>query len=98
MVAATTGASVTVTYIPPIEQVFSTLSSSVQGVGSGTSLADKVAAAHAAYEAGQKATACGDLHAFIDEVQAQSGKKKITTAEGQSLIAQAQELQQLIGC
>jgi hypothetical protein len=99
MVTTPSGAapSVTITYTPTIDQLFGTLSSSAQGVGPGTSLADEASAAKAAYDAGQKATACGDLTTFLNELKAQTGKK-LTPSQVQTLTSQAQQLQQAIGC
>ena len=51
----------------------------------------------AAIQAGNVAEACGALRAFINEVNAQAGKK-ITSADAAELIEAANELRTLIGC
>ena len=61
------------------------------------SLLVKLAAALAAINTGNTATACSTLTAFINEVNAQSGKK-ITTAEAAQLIAAAIQIQAVLGC
>jgi hypothetical protein len=75
----------------------SDLANAVKGVGPGTSLADKVAAAQAYLAAGDKTDACSTLNAFINEVKAQSGKS-IPAAKASSLIAEAQQIEAVIGC
>jgi hypothetical protein len=69
----------------------------VQGVGPGTSLADKVAAIQSAVAAGQAADACEELTAFVNEVRAQAGKK-IPPLQGASLITDAKRIQAVLGC
>ena len=54
-------------------------------------------AAFAAAKAGNLATACSLLTAFINEVQAQSGKK-ITAAQAADLIAAANQIKSVLGC
>jgi hypothetical protein len=73
------------------------LAKAVKGVGPGTSLADKVAAAQAYLAAGDKTDACGTLNAFINEVRAQSGKS-IPPSTASSLIASARQVEAVIGC
>ncbi len=80
-----------------VETSLSQLAAASTGVGPGSSLADKVAAIQDAYAAGDLATACGKLAAFVNQVEAQSGKK-ISTATAASLIEQAQAIRAAIGC
>lgn len=68
------------------------------GVGSGKSLADKAALAQGQYAGGNVAGACVTLTGYINEVKAQSGKKKITAATANDLIAKAEAVRTSIGC
>jgi hypothetical protein len=61
------------------------------GVGTGTSLADKVALAQSRFSANDVPGTCSILSDFVSQVKAQTGKK-ITQAEAASLIASAQEV------
>jgi len=70
------------------------LAAAVEGVGPGKSLAAKVRAIEHALEAGD---ACGSFNAFINEVNAQTGKK-IPTTTAASLITQANDIQTALGC
>ena len=67
----------------------------VQGVGTGTSLADKIFLAQAYLAAGDITDASSTLDAFINEVTAQSGKS-IPAGQAAELIADAQRIQALI--
>jgi hypothetical protein len=80
-----------------VDALFDALQAAVTGVGPGTSLADKVALAKGYADANDTANACGTLNAFINEVNAQTGKK-ITPAQAASFIAQAQAIEALLGC
>ena len=73
------------------------LADAVAGVGPGKSLAAKVAAIEDALGANDTAEACATLNAFINEVDAQTGKK-ISTAVAASLIAQANGIRAALGC
>jgi hypothetical protein len=73
------------------------LRTAVQGVGPGTSLSDKVAAAQAALNAGNTAGACGTLSDFVALVQAQSGKS-IATGTATQLAADANRIRAQLGC
>ena len=75
----------------------STLLPQVTGVGSGTSLADKVKQIQAYVAANDKANACSGLTDFISAVKAQSGKK-LTVAQATSFSAQAQNIEAALGC
>ncbi len=68
-----------------------------KGVGPGTSLADKCAAAQAALAAGHPGDAKSILNAYINEVNAQRGKKIGDPAPADSLIAAAQQIIAVIG-
>jgi hypothetical protein len=50
-----------------------------------------------AWQTGDSAGACSSLSAFLNEVQAQSGKK-LTEAQAQQLTAAANDIRALIGC
>ena len=65
--------------------------------GPENSLTTKLQAALAALEASDTTTACTCLTAFINECQAQSGKK-LTAAQATQLITVAQEIQSALGC
>jgi hypothetical protein len=80
-----------------VDALFDALQAAVTGVGPGHSLADKVALAKSYFDAGDTANACGTLNAFINEVNAQTGKK-ITPAQAADFIAQAQAIEAQIGC
>jgi hypothetical protein len=73
------------------------LFNAVQGVGPGTSLADKIASIQADLASGDTSDACGTLNAFIHEVKAQTGKS-IPAGTAASLIASAQQIEAVIGC
>jgi hypothetical protein len=72
------------------------LGHSVNGVGPGTSLSDKVTQAQNDLKAGDTTDACGVLGAFINQVKAQAGQLGKTTAA--TLIADAQQIRAVLGC
>jgi HYR domain-containing protein len=74
-----------------------TLLTSVTGVGPGTSLANKVTLIQSYVTANNTAAACDALTGFINEVNAQTGKK-ITPAQAASFISQAQAIEATLGC
>lgn len=90
-------ASFTVTVRGAPEQL-ATLLHDVQGVGPGTSLADKVTAAQAAYTAGDPARTCEILNAFINQVKAQTGKSITDPDTADTLIAEATRIRAVLGC
>jgi hypothetical protein len=101
--ANSSGAGFIVTVTGAPEQL-TTLISVVRGLnlqqGITNSLDAKLANADAALtaaQAGDLATACGLLNAFITEVQAQSGKK-ITAAQASQLLAAATQIKAVLGC
>ena len=69
----------------------------VQGVGPGTSLADKVQSAQSSLASGDVVGTCSILSAFIDEVKAQSGTH-IPVLQASQLIADAQRIQAVLAC
>ena len=73
------------------------LADAVAGVGPGKSLTAKVAAIEDALADDDTAEACTTLNDFINEVNAQTGKK-ISTAVAASLIAQANGIRAALGC
>jgi hypothetical protein len=75
----------------------SVLLTQVTGVGPGTSFADKITQAQNYVAANDTPDACGTLAAFINQVNAQTGKT-ITTAQAASFIAQATSVQAALGC
>jgi hypothetical protein len=86
---------------PPPTPVVSDLVALVQSFnlpyGLETSLLAKLNDVLAALSAGDMATACVDLNAFINETQAQAGKK-LTQAQADQLIALADEIKSALGC
>jgi polyvinyl alcohol dehydrogenase (cytochrome) len=69
----------------------------VTGVGTGTSLADKVTTIESNLAANDSADTCGTLAAFINQVKAQT-PHKITPAQADSLTPPAQTIQTELGC
>ena len=78
-------------------QLLAQLGELVEGIGPGTSLADKVAVAQAYLGTGDVPNACSILNAFMKEVRAQTGKT-INEAVADDLVARAQRLKTLLGC
>jgi HYR domain len=66
--------------------------------GTTTALNTKLQEAEDAIAAGDIATACGDLGAFINQVDAQADKKRLTRAQADQLTAEAQRIRQVLGC
>ena len=73
------------------------LLAAVDGVGPGTSLADKVRQAQRYLAIGDTADACSALTAFTREVHAQSGKS-IPPGQAAMLIADAQRIKAVLAC
>ena len=65
--------------------------------GAGTSLVAKLQSALAAINASDTATACDSLTAFVNETQAQSGKK-LSTDQASQLINSANQIKAGLGC
>lgn len=92
----TATASFVVTVVGAVAQL-ADLRAAVTGVGPGTSLADKVAAAQAALAADDVPETCSILAALVNQLNAQSGKSiDRTTAAGR--IADAQRIRAVLGC
>ncbi|MGB8326359.1 MAG: hypothetical protein WCE48_02140 [Steroidobacteraceae bacterium] len=70
----------------------------VVGVGAGTSVQDKVKPAQTYYAAGNLGATCIKLTDFVNEVKAQLGKKQISAALANQLVASAQAIMTLMGC
>ena len=88
---------IAITPAPTAAAQLATLRTAVTGVGPGSSLADKVTLIQGYVAANDKADACGTLGAFINEVNAQTGKK-ITRVQAAQLIAQARNIEATLGC
>jgi hypothetical protein len=74
------------------------LATVVNGVGPGTSLADKVASVQSELTANDSSDACGTLKAFISEVLAQSGKSIRPPSKATMLIMAARQIEAVIPC
>ena len=61
------------------------------------SLTQKLETAQQSLEAGNFSAACGQIGAFVNQVEAQSGKK-LTTDQAARLIAAAQSIRTMLGC
>jgi Thrombospondin type 3 repeat len=85
----------------PPQQQLADLDAAVRALGldkgPANSLLVKIQAASKSILAGQTVDACGQLAAFINEVQAQSGNK-IPASAAASLIAAAQQIRTGLGC
>jgi hypothetical protein len=75
----------------------SALATETQGLGSGTSVADKIARVQSYLAAGDRVDACNTLGAFINQVRAQSGKQ-ISASTAAALISSAQRIEAVLGC
>jgi hypothetical protein len=84
---------------PPVsqQQQLASLLEESTGTGPGESLASKVVMALAYYLAKDVHASCAILAAFVNEVEAQAGKK-IGRALDEKLIADAQAIEAAIGC
>src|ERR1051325_3553756 len=90
--------STTPNVMAEIEDVMTTVSNSnLSNVGIKRSLNAKLQAALDALQAGDTLTACSELQDFINQVNAQSGKK-IPAALADSLIATADQIRNQLGC
>jgi hypothetical protein len=89
--------NISATLTPTVDDQLAALLAAVTGVGSGKSLAAKVRQIQTYAGAGDTANACSNLAAFINEVNAQAGKK-ISAAQAASLLAQAQIIEAGLGC
>jgi hypothetical protein len=101
-IAETTGAFTTLPSMPAAVQAITDLRALVASFGlargTATSLDAKLAAALAAVQAGDRASACVWLADFRNEVRAQMGKKKLTAAQAQRLTDSANVIRTQLGC
>lgn len=84
-------------HVKGAEEQLGDLLGAVGGVGSGSSLADKVRDALAALTGDNVERACEKLAAFAHETNAQSGKK-IAATRAEELVASAQRIQAVLSC
>jgi hypothetical protein len=84
-------------HIRGAEEQLDTLLVAVTGVGPGASLANKLMLIQSYVAANNTAAACDALTGFINEVNAQAGKK-ITAVQAASFISQAQAIEDTLGC
>jgi hypothetical protein len=73
------------------------LSAAVDGLGPGSSLADKLTEASAALAAGDEAATCEKLNAFTNAVQAQSGKS-LTQEQALGLVESTTRIRSVLDC
>jgi probable HAF family extracellular repeat protein len=83
--------------LTPIPVALAALLTEATGVGPGKSLANKVALAQSYYAAKDVQATCAMLTAFVNEVQAQAGKK-ISPQLDAKLIGDTQAIEAAIGC
>ena len=94
---------ITVTYTSPVDpaQLVSNLQGTVTGFrlpkGLTTALNSKLNAVLDALDADDTAGACDSLQAFVNQVNAQTGKK-LTAGQAASLLTQAQNIESTLGC
>ena len=91
------GIAITPAGAPDVAELLAALLSDVTAVGPGTSLADKVEAAQAAYAAGDECGSSAILGDLINQLKAQRGKK-IGAALADQLIADATAIREAIDC
>ena len=89
--------NISATLTPTVAQQVSDLLTAVTGVGAGESLANKITAIQGYIAANDAASACAKLNAFINEVNAQAGKK-ITDAQAAAFTTQANDIKASLGC
>lgn len=89
--------NISATLTPTVEQQVSDLLTDVTGVGPGSSLAAKMGQIQAYVTANDTANACSKLNAFINQVEAQTGKA-LTLTQAASFIAQANDIKTTLGC
>lgn len=82
---------------PTVAEQLAALLKEVTGVGPGKSLANKVALAQIYYAVPDIQATCPVLTGFVNEVQAQAGKK-ISQQLDAKLIADANAIEDAIGC
>lgn len=79
------------------ETLLEELGAEVAGIGPGTSLADKISLAQTYLAVPDVQSTCAMLNAFRNQVRAQRGKK-LTIELANQLIADAETIQEIIGC
>jgi hypothetical protein len=79
-----------------VEQLDNLLAA-IQGLGPGTSLADKIAAIQAALATGDVSQACGTLRAFDLQVDAQRGRSISSSIAGE-LLATTARTRRVLAC
>ena len=67
------------------------------GIGPGGSMASKLEAVVDSLDSGNENSACGQLNALTNQVNAQAGKQ-LTQAEAAELLAAIQQIQSVLGC
>lgn len=95
--AGNTGTASFTVHVKGASEQLVDLGKAVEGVGPGTSLADKVSKAQAALAKGDVPGTCEILNAFINQVKAQSGKG-ILVATANGLMADAARIRAVLGC
>jgi hypothetical protein len=85
-------------HVKGASEQLSDLAGAVKGVGSGSSLADKVAKIESYLASNDASGACSTLNAFVQEVNAQSGKKSISASTAATLTTSAQQVEAVIPC
>jgi streptogramin lyase len=97
LLVVTASATSTAVHVKGAAEQLGDLADAVVGVGPGHSLAGKVAAIQGYVAADDTADACAALGAFINEVDAQTGKK-ISSAQASSLVTQAHNIEAALDC
>jgi streptogramin lyase len=97
LLVVTASATSTAVHVKGAAEQLGDLADDVVGVGPGHSLAGKVAAIQGYVAANDTADACAALGAFINEVEAQTGKK-ISSAQASSLVTQAHNIEAALDC
>jgi hypothetical protein len=97
LIVVTVSAATPAVHVKGAAEELTDLGVAVAGVGPGRSLAAKVTAIEGYVAANDTADACATLGAFVNEVNAQTGKK-ISTAQAASFISQAQDIEAALGC
>ena len=97
LLVVTASATSTAVHVKGAAEQLGDLAAAVVGVGPGGSLAGKVSAIQGYVAANDTAAACAALGAFINEVDAQTGKK-ISSAQALSLVTQAHNIEAALDC
>jgi hypothetical protein len=97
LIVVTVSATSAAVQVKSAAEQLTDLGVAVAGVGPGQSLTGKVTAIEGYVAANDTLHSCAALGAFINEVNAQAGKK-ISTAHAASLITQAQDIEAALGC